>query len=137
MRGSSLTAAELAQFAPLPARMLDGASVPTDTQVDLGRVLFYETLMSGGHNVSCNSCHALNGFGADGRPRSFGDHGQNDSGCRAAAVAGYVRGHGPMRAGSPECASTLQAWVDTAGEEANSLQAHLSNRSVTGWTRED
>jgi cytochrome c peroxidase len=72
----ALTAAELAQFAPLPARMLDGASVPTDAQVDLGRMLFYETLLSGSHNVSCNSCHALNGFGADGRPRSFGDHGQ-------------------------------------------------------------
>ena len=71
-----LTTVELAQFAPLPVRMLDGATMPTDAQVELGRALFYETLLSGGHNVSCNSCHALNGFGADGRARSFGDHGQ-------------------------------------------------------------
>jgi cytochrome c peroxidase len=71
-----LTKADLAVFAPLPARMVAGVTAPTDAQVDLGRTLYYETVLSGGHNVSCNSCHPLNAFGADGRARSFGDHGQ-------------------------------------------------------------
>ena len=71
-----LTKADLAVFAPLPARMVAGVTPPTDAQVALGRTLYYETVLSGGHNVSCNSCHPLNGFGADGRARSFGDHGQ-------------------------------------------------------------
>jgi hypothetical protein len=42
-----------------------------------------------------------------------------------------------MREGSPGRASTLEAWVDTDDEDANSLEALLSNRSVTDWTRED
>jgi cytochrome c peroxidase len=71
-----LTSAELAAFAPLPTRMLADSAAPSEDVVALGRALFYETLLSGGHNVSCNSCHPLNGFGADGRARSFGDHGQ-------------------------------------------------------------
>jgi cytochrome c peroxidase len=71
-----LTETELALFAPIPERMTDGSAVSTGAQIALGRALFYETLLSGNHNVSCNSCHALNGFGADGRARSFGDHGQ-------------------------------------------------------------
>ncbi|WP_396213334.1 cytochrome-c peroxidase [Gemmatimonas sp.] len=44
-------------------------------EVALGRRLFYETLLSNGHDVSCNSCHALNGYGADGRRVSFGSVG--------------------------------------------------------------
>ena len=71
-----LVKADLALFAPLPARMVAGVKPPTDAQIALGRALFYETLLSVGHNVSCNSCHPLNAFGADGRARSFGDHGQ-------------------------------------------------------------
>ncbi len=71
-----LTPGELAAFAPLPTQMLAGAVAPSEDVVALGRALFYETVLSGGHNVSCNSCHPLNGFGADGRARSFGDHGQ-------------------------------------------------------------
>ena len=72
----SLTPAELALFAPLPAAFLDRGAAPSRARIGLGRTLYYENLLSGGHNVSCNSCHPLNGFGADGRPLSFGDHGQ-------------------------------------------------------------
>ena len=32
--------------------------------IALGRTLYYETVLSDGHDLSCNSCHALNGFGA-------------------------------------------------------------------------
>ncbi|OYV64065.1 MAG: cytochrome-c peroxidase, partial [Gemmatimonadetes bacterium 21-71-4] len=37
------------------------------------------TVLSQGHDVSCNSCHPLNGYGADGRRVSFGHKGQAGS----------------------------------------------------------
>lgn len=70
-----LSRVELAMFAPLPSYMASGPSRPTEAEVNLGRQLYHETLLSGGHDVSCNSCHALNGYGADGRRVSFGSHG--------------------------------------------------------------
>jgi cytochrome c peroxidase len=76
---SNITPAVLAAFAPLPEHW----DVPGDTLVNeriaLGRALFYETLLSDGHNVSCNSCHALNGWGADGRRVSLGHDGRAGS----------------------------------------------------------
>ena len=65
-----------ANFAPLPSRMTGDAPAPSAALVALGRELYYETRLSGNHNVSCNSCHPLNAYGADGRARSMGDHGQ-------------------------------------------------------------
>jgi cytochrome c peroxidase len=70
-----LSRAELAVFAPLPSFMTTGGSRPSEAEVKLGRRLYYETVLSGGHDVSCNTCHALNGYGADGRRVSFGSHG--------------------------------------------------------------
>lgn len=72
---ATATVADLAYFAPLPARM-DTGDAPVEAQVALGRELYYERLLSGNHNVSCNSCHPLNAYGADGRRLSFGDRGQ-------------------------------------------------------------
>ena len=76
---AALTPAELAMFGPLPARMDAPGKPATEAQVALGRSLFYETVLSEGHDVSCNSCHALNGYGADGRRVSFGHKGQMGS----------------------------------------------------------
>ena len=70
-----LTAAELAQFAALPEVMAPPGLERTDAQVALGRRLFHETVLSENHDVSCNTCHSLNGYGADGRKVSFGDLG--------------------------------------------------------------
>lgn len=70
-----VTRGELALFAPLPTFMAGGGARPTDAQVRLGRLLYHETVLSGGHDVSCNTCHPLNGYGADGRRLSFGSHG--------------------------------------------------------------
>ncbi|MBI3567839.1 MAG: c-type cytochrome [Gemmatimonadetes bacterium] len=72
----TLTRTELAQFAPLPKQMANAKSPSTAPQVALGRKLYYETTLSSKHDVSCNSCHPLNAYGADGRAKSFGDHGQ-------------------------------------------------------------
>jgi cytochrome c peroxidase len=70
-----LTPAELKLFAPLPAVMAPPGMERTPAQIALGRRLFHESVLSNGHDLSCNSCHALNGYGADGRKVSFGDLG--------------------------------------------------------------
>jgi len=72
----AVTAAELAMFAPLPATIPAKGGASTGEQVALGRALFYEPLLSDGHDVSCNSCHALNAWGADGRRVSLGHDGR-------------------------------------------------------------
>jgi cytochrome c peroxidase len=71
-----LSKGDVAQFAPLPARLIAASKPTTEPQVVLGRMLYYESTLSGNHDVSCNSCHPLNAYGADGRATSFGDHGQ-------------------------------------------------------------
>jgi cytochrome c peroxidase len=76
---ATLTRSDLAYFAPLPARMDLPGEPPSQARIDLGRLLFYEPVLSEGHDVSCNSCHALNAFGADGRRVSFGHKGQEGS----------------------------------------------------------
>jgi cytochrome c peroxidase len=79
VQDAQLTSSEMAMFAPLPARMDAPGQTPSDAAIALGRTLYYETQLSDGHDVSCNSCHALNGYGADGRRVSFGHKGQEGS----------------------------------------------------------
>ncbi|MDE3128381.1 MAG: c-type cytochrome, partial [Gemmatimonadota bacterium] len=76
---AALTPAELGLFRPLPARTDRDGQPATEAQIALGRTLYYETVLSQGHDVSCNSCHPLNGYGADGRRVSFGHKGQQGS----------------------------------------------------------
>jgi cytochrome c peroxidase len=76
---ATLTRADLAHFAPLPARMDLPGKPPSEALIDLGRMLFYEPVLSDAHDISCNSCHGLNAYGADGRKVSFGHKGQEGS----------------------------------------------------------
>ena len=69
------TTTELAMFAPLPRMMTAPGVELTPARIDLGRRLYHEPVLSNGHDVSCASCHPLNGYGADGRRVSFGDLG--------------------------------------------------------------
>jgi cytochrome c peroxidase len=48
----------------------------TPTQIDLGRLLFFDPLLSGDGTLSCASCHRPDRGLADGRPRSIGIHGR-------------------------------------------------------------
>jgi cytochrome c peroxidase len=91
VQGAAIGAAELAMFARLPEQMTANGVSPTTAQVDLGRALYYDNRLSGNHSLSCNGCHPLNGFGADGRARSFGDHGQ--TGGRNAPTVYNAAGH--------------------------------------------
>jgi cytochrome c peroxidase len=59
--------------------------------VSLGRALFHEPLLSDGHDVSCNSCHALNARGTDGRRVSLGHDGR--AGTRNAPTEYNAAGH--------------------------------------------
>jgi len=49
----------------------------TAQQIDLGRYLFFDPLLSGDGTLSCASCHRPERGLADGRPRSIGIHGED------------------------------------------------------------
>ena len=85
------TKVELAMFGVLPKVMVAPSGAATAAQIALGRKLFYETVLSDGHDVSCNTCHSLNGYGADGRRVSFGDQGH--AGDRNAPTVYNAAGH--------------------------------------------
>lgn len=88
---AGITAAELALFAPLPAAWPAASGAASDARIALGRALFHEPRLSDGHDVSCSSCHALNGWGADGRRVSFGHDGR--AGSRNAPTVYNAAGH--------------------------------------------
>lgn len=67
---------QLQAFAPLPEAMVSEANPMMPARVDLGRRLYYETLLSEDHQISCNSCHDLKAYGVDGRQFSTGFKGQ-------------------------------------------------------------
>lgn len=49
----------------------------TPAQIDLGRYLFFDPVLSGDGTLSCASCHRPDRGFADGRPRSIGIHGRD------------------------------------------------------------
>jgi len=65
-----------ALFKVLPAEAANPANPITQAKIDLGRKLFYETRISQGGEISCNSCHALENYGVDGKPTSPGHEGK-------------------------------------------------------------
>jgi cytochrome c peroxidase len=74
--------ASLKAFAPIPDAMEAQANAITGEKVALGRMLYYEPRLSRGQDVSCNSCHPLDHYGADGNATSEGykhAHGQRNS----------------------------------------------------------
>ena len=68
--------AQVAAFAALPEVMVSQANPVTDAKVDLGRRLFFETKLSMGNDLSCNSCHHLDAYGADTGAVSIGHQGK-------------------------------------------------------------
>src|SRR5437899_652875 len=65
-KGTKIDPAMLAVFAPLPA-----ASTEVD-KVSLGKMLFFENRLSKAQDISCNTCHALDKAGTDGKKLSDG-----------------------------------------------------------------
>lgn len=88
---ATFTKADLAVFPPMPAQVEVADRPLTNAKIALGRALYYETTLSQSHDVSCNSCHALNGWGADGRKVSLGHDGK--AGSRNAPTVYHAAGH--------------------------------------------
>jgi cytochrome c peroxidase len=68
--------ASLKNFAALPETPTISGNNPKAARVELGRMLYYDARLSKGQTVSCNSCHPLAEYGADGKPTSEGHEGQ-------------------------------------------------------------
>jgi cytochrome c peroxidase len=83
--------AQLALFAPLPAAITTPERPATEAQVALGRRLFFETQLSLGNDLSCNSCHHLDAFGADTGSVSRGHAGK--MGARNSPTVYNAAGH--------------------------------------------
>ncbi len=67
--------AQLANFAPLPAKLELPDNPLTDDKIALGRQLYFDARLSKGQDVSCNSCHDLAKGGADDKAHSTGTKG--------------------------------------------------------------
>jgi cytochrome c peroxidase len=65
----------LRRFKPV-RESLAAEKAPTAEQVSLGRALYFETRLSKNEGMSCNSCHPLDRYGADGEATSPGHEGK-------------------------------------------------------------
>lgn len=61
----AIDATKLRLFGALPAVMESATNPITEEKVTLGRILYYDTRLSKGHDVACNTCHELEKWGAD------------------------------------------------------------------------
>jgi cytochrome c peroxidase len=68
--------ARLSVFAPLPAQMLSASGALSDDEVALGKKLYFDPRLSKNQDISCNTCHPLNTYGAQNSPTSAGHKGQ-------------------------------------------------------------
>lgn len=83
--------ADVDRFRVLPARWETDDNPITEAKVKLGRTLFYDPRLSRNQDVSCNSCHDLESYGADHVPFSAGHRGQR--GGRNAPTVYNAGGH--------------------------------------------
>lgn len=72
----ALAARAKSLFGPLPSEAPNPANPATPAKVELGRLLYYDPRFSLSQEISCNTCHPLDRFGADGEPTSAGHRGQ-------------------------------------------------------------
>ena len=54
-------------FSPLPIEASPSAYTISEEMVTLGKILFYEPRLSANQQMSCNTCHPLDSYGADNR----------------------------------------------------------------------
>ena len=75
-RARAFDPAQLAVFAPLPSAIERPDNALTPDKIELGRMLWFDTRLSSGQDVSCNSCHDVTKNGADVVARSIGTNKQ-------------------------------------------------------------
>lgn len=90
-RSSTIDSEQLSMFAPLPDTFPAKTGAATEDQVNLGRMLYYETRLSKSQQISCNSCHLLDKYGVDSKPTSEGHNGQK--GDRNSPTVYHAAGH--------------------------------------------
>jgi cytochrome c peroxidase len=66
----------LQMMGTLPTEMKADGRELTPARIDLGRILYYEPRLSKSKSVSCNTCHPLDRYGADGQRFSPGHEGK-------------------------------------------------------------
>lgn len=81
----------LRRFKPARAVIEGPSGADTQARIELGRMLYHETRISKGEQVSCNSCHSLTNYGVDGRKTSIGFDGKE--GGRNAPTVYHAAGH--------------------------------------------
>ncbi len=81
----------IANFSAAPEIMESKENPFTEEKAVLGRMLYYETRLSKGGDISCNSCHPLDRYGVDGAATSAGHRGQRGS--RNAPTVYFAAGH--------------------------------------------
>lgn len=86
-----INSAALHLFRPLPAIVDSPENPVTDAKVNLGRMLYYETRLSAGQDISCNTCHPLDAYGAQQEAVSAGHLQQR--GTRNAPTVYNAAGH--------------------------------------------
>ena len=72
---SSVNPRLLRRFEPLRKRMDIEVGPELPARIELGRKLYFDTRLSKNHDLSCNSCHKLDQYGADGEVTSKGHRG--------------------------------------------------------------
>ncbi|MGE5326069.1 MAG: cytochrome-c peroxidase, partial [Deltaproteobacteria bacterium] len=83
--------ASLQGFGPLPSVMDSTDNPLSPEKVALGRKLYFEKRLSKSQDISCNSCHPLEDYGAEDTPVSSGFKGQK--GTRNAPTVFNAAGH--------------------------------------------
>jgi cytochrome c peroxidase len=86
-----VNAEALKLFEPLPAVMSSADNPVTDAKVTLGRILYYDPRLSANQEISCNSCHPLDAYGAESKRVSTGH--KNQQGNRNAPTVFNAAGH--------------------------------------------
>ena len=86
-----VNAEALKLFTPLPAVMSSPDNQVTDAKVNLGRILYYDPRLSANQQISCNTCHPLDAYGAESKPVSTGH--KNQKGNRNAPTVYNAAGH--------------------------------------------
>ncbi|GGY19366.1 cytochrome-c peroxidase [Paludibacterium paludis] len=62
-------------FRPLPKAAPNPANPANPAKIELGKALYFDTRLSKGNTVSCNSCHNIASYGVDNLPTSQGHKG--------------------------------------------------------------